>query len=193
MITDSDIISRYLLIITPFISLVFIYFFVILRRRRNIAIILIFVLIFIQSLTLYFYNVKPHTDNFEKGVNECYINIGKWFSENTNENSKIILNDVGTIGYFSDRYIIDAGALINRDLNLNKSIMGTSMIERDKASNVLRFTVADYLVQRDTIEDPLKNLNNGQYKLEYLFSREFPGLGISDPTIKYYNIYHIVK
>lgn len=193
VVTDSDIISRYLLIIIPFITILAIGSFFAIKRNLNLIILIFTGIVFLQSVFLFFYVVKPHTDNFSNGMQDCFKYIGKWCSENTSKDSKIILGDVGTMGYFSGRYIIDAQALINRDLLLNKKIMATPLSEREKMTNVLKFVPADYLVQRDSIIDPYSNKLIGDYKLEFLFNREFPGLGITDNTPKYYNVYHILK
>ncbi|MFI5144350.1 MAG: hypothetical protein ACHQJ4_02025, partial [Ignavibacteria bacterium] len=161
--------------------------------KRNYFILIFSVLVFIQSAFLFFYIVKPHTDNFSIGMQDCFKYIGEWFSNNASKDSRIILGDVGTMGYYSDRYIIDAQALINRDLLLNKDIMATPLSDREKLTNALRFISADYLVQRDSISDPFSGKLIGNYKLEFLFNRRFPGLGISDNSPKYYNVYHILK
>lgn len=191
LVTDSDIISRYLLIIIPFISFFSVQVIIIMKRSQLLFGLILFVIILFQSQFVFFNSVKPHTDNFERGMTECFIYIGKWLSDNTPANSKIILGDVGTIGYYSNRYVIDAGALINQDLKLNEVIISTPLKERERMTNVLKFTSADYLVQRDTIPMSLESQEPDKSDLKFLFSREFPGLGISDPRIIYYSVYKI--
>jgi arabinofuranosyltransferase len=192
VITDSDIISRYLMIIIPVFTLLAVKAIETAGTRQFFFGVILFALVALQSQYFFYKYVKPHADSFTAGVNDCMIPIGKWFSENTPRGSKILVNDVGAIGYYSDRYIIDAAALINRDLELNRKIMQTPLEERKKAANLLKFIVANYLVERDNV--PYVAETQGEnYKLDFLFLKIFPGLGISDNTPRYYKVFHVQK
>jgi arabinofuranosyltransferase len=192
IIADSDIISRYLLIIIPVFTLLAIKSIEASSSKQFLLGTILFLIIVIQSQFVFYKYVKPHTDSFTAGVYECMIPIGKWFSEHTPPDSRILVNDVGAIGYYSDRYIIDAAALINRDLELNKKIMQTPLEERKTVSNLLEFVDADYLVERDSIPYGIQT-QNGNHKLEFLFYKTFPGLGISDNSPRYYKVFRVHK
>lgn len=192
IITDSDIISRYLLIITPVLTLLAVSALSRISLNSKTVPLAITLFILFQSQFIFYKYVKPHTDNFSYGVDKCFIEIGSWLNSNTPENSRILVNDVGAIGYYSKRYIVDAAALINRNIELNKKIMSTPVNERESTANLLSFIDADYLVQRDSYsENKLKSVSGK--KLEFLFVKEFPGLGISDPSPKYYKVYRILS
>lgn len=191
VITDADIISRYFMIIIPVFTLLAVKFIEILDSKYSLSIsIILFTVILIISQFSFYKYVKPHTDNFSKGVEECLIPIGKWFNENAPPNSRILVNDVGAIGYYSNRYVIDAAALINRDLSLNKEIMSTPLEERMHPYNLLRFIKADYVVERDSVQNEKPITISGK-RLELMYFKIFPGLGISDNTPKYYKVYKI--
>ncbi|MGH2574118.1 MAG: hypothetical protein ACRDFC_00295 [Ignavibacteria bacterium] len=196
IITDSDIISRYLIIITPMFSLLAVKMIEVLMRKNSkrgiIMGFLFFIAIAIQSQFVFYGYVKPHTENFTAGMRDCFKSIGIWFNENTPPGSRILVGDIGVIGYYAERYIIDAAALANRDLELNKNIMKTPLEERMSNANLLKFVNADYLVERDTTGENSLSIK-GDYKLDYLFYKKFPGLGISDRSIKYYKIYKLSK
>jgi arabinofuranosyltransferase len=192
VITDADIISRYLLIIIPFIIITGISVIGNVKSKYAVISLIVFILVSFQSQMVFYKYVKPHTDNFSYGVKNCFMEIGKWLSENTPKDSKILVNDVGAIGYYSNRYIIDAAALVNRDLELNKRIMNTPVKERENTENLLRFVKADYLVQRDE-QRGSSYVPNAIYKLDFILEREFPSLGITDPTPRYYKIYKVTN
>jgi hypothetical protein len=187
VVTDSDIISRYLLIIIPFFTLIGLQSLRLFPSRQMVLLCILFFVILIQTQFIFYRTVKPAADNFTEGTNMCLISIGKWFYSNTPLGSKILVNDVGAIGYYSNRYIYDAAALINRDLDLNRNIMHAPLEERQNTINLLKFVKADYVVQRDTA----LNNTSGNSKLEFLFYKEFPGLGISDQGVKYYKVYKV--
>jgi len=191
-VTDADIISRYLLIISPLFILTGLKFIEGFNRKQLVISSAIFIFTLLFSQFIFYKFVKPSTDDFITGVNECFIPIGSWLYKNTPDSSKVLANDVGAIGYYSGRYIIDAAALINRDLHLNREIMATAVEERMFTHNLLKFVEADYLVERDTSEvNELTVFNDFKFKLEMI--KKFPSLGISDRTPRFYKVYKIIN
>jgi hypothetical protein len=197
VITDADIMSRYLVMISPVIMLIGVKGFELsvfaFKKHTKKLIVAFYIIIFLQGMLGFYYIVKPHTDNFTTGTSSCFKYIGRWFNDSTNANSKILVNDVGAVGFYSKRYIIDAAALVNRDLQLNKKIMSTPVEERSNTANLLKFIDADYVITRDTTTDNNLTLI-GNKKLDFLFYREFQGgLGISDTSSKFYKVYKVNK
>lgn len=192
VVTDADIISRYLLVITPMFILTGLKFIEGLNSYKTYYPVVLLVICLLYSQIMFYKFVKPSTDNFTQGVNECFIPIGEWLNKNTPEGSKILVNDVGAIGYYSNRYIIDAAALVNRDLELNRKIMSTPVIERLSTHTLLNIVQADYVIDRDPSE--LVNIEefNGK-KLELMVTKKFPGLGIRDTSPRYYKVYKVIK
>jgi len=189
-VTDADLISRYLLIITPFITLLAVASLGIAKSKYILVSAIVFFVILIQSQFIFYQYVKPHADNFTYGVKNCYMEIGKWLDQSTPKDSRILVNDVGAIGYYSNRYIIDAAALINRDLEMNKRIMSVPSDERAVTANLLNFIKADYLVERDKDKDS-RITQVSSFRLDFIFEKEFPSLGIADPNPTYYKVYKI--
>lgn len=192
VVTDADIISRYLLIISPFFIIIGLKSLEKLIDKRSIAIIAVYLISVFYSQFIFYKFVKPSTDDFAKGVNECFLPIAEWLSLNTPISSKILVNDVGVIGYYSNRYIIDAAALINRDLVLNREIMSSPLDDRMETHKLLKFIEADYVIDRDTSETNSVT-EFGKYGLLLELTKKFPSLGISDPSPRYYKIYKIIK
>jgi hypothetical protein len=59
--------------------------------------------------------VFPHLD--EGGyLTQVYGEVGAWVQENSAEDWRIAVSDIGAIGYFSQRYIIDMFGLTNRHI-----------------------------------------------------------------------------
>ncbi len=192
IVTDADIISRYLLIVSPFFILIGLTSISFISTRKNLIIAFVFILSVFYSQFIFYKFVKPSTDDFTIGMNECLIPEGKWLKENTPQNSRILVNDIGAIGYFSERYIIDAAALINRDLELNKKIMSTPLDDRLVTHRLLNFINADYVIDRDS-SDTFIPLEYDNYSLKPEFMKKFPSLGISDPTPRYFKIYKVIN
>jgi hypothetical protein len=188
IVTDSDIISRYLLIVIPVFTVFAAKAIELSQSRKYILGTILFIILTIQSQFVFYYYVKPHVNQFTEGINDCMIPVGEWLKENTPPNSRILINDVGAVGYYSERHIIDAAALINHDLVLNREIMQMPVEERGRVSNLLKYAGADYIVERDSIPGDMYAGNPG---FVLLFSKTFPGLGISDPTPRYFKVYKV--
>lgn len=189
VITDADIISRYLLIIIPFIILTGITVLGRIKSKYSLITLVVFLVIAFQSQFVFYKYVKPHTDNFTYGVQNCFVNIAE-FLRTTDKKDKILVNDVGAIGYYSNRYIIDAAALINRNLNMNKEIMQVPPEQRENTANLLKITDADWVIVRD--KDKGNKISKiGDFSLDYIREWEFPSLGITDPSPRYYKIYKV--
>jgi hypothetical protein len=188
-VTDADIISRYFLIITPVFIITGVKFTEYIYETKQYAVVVLIVVCLLYSQFVFYKFVKPSTDDFTKGVNECFIPTGKWLNENTAPGSKILVNDVGAIGYYSGRYIIDAAALVNADLELNRKIMKTPVEERITTHNLLKFIQCDYVIDRDTNET-IAELSTG---MEFMTMRKFPSLGVRDSSPRYYKVYKVIK
>jgi hypothetical protein len=49
-------------------------------------------------------------------VQRLYTKAGRWLRDNTSRAAKVGYFEIGFIGYYSDRYIVDAVGLVNRDV-----------------------------------------------------------------------------
>lgn len=191
ILTDADIISRYLIIISPFIILIGLTAVLFLNKRRNIILTAVLIASVFYSQFIFYKFVKPSTDDFSEGMEQCLIPEGIWLKQNTPENSRILVNDVGAIGYYSNRYIIDAAALVNRDLDLNRKIMSTPLEDRLVTHRLLNFIRADYVIDRDSADNFIP-LEFDKFSLEPRLVKKFPSLGIADPTPRYFKIYKVI-
>lgn len=190
IVTDADIISRYLLIVSPFVAIIGLTSVSITPKKRNLILTVVLIASVFYSQFIFYKFVKPSTDDFTEGMEQCLIPEGKWLKENTTENAKILVNDVGAIGYYSKRYVIDAAALVNRDLELNRKIMSTPLEERLVTHRLLNFIKADYVIDRDST-DIFVPIEFEKYSLKPELMKKFPSLGISDSSPRYFKIYKV--
>lgn len=75
----------------------------------------ILVIVFSTSLQA---SIKGHTwtEMRAHGYETAHITLGKWLKANTSPDSKIALMDVGMVGYYSDRRIIDTLGLVSTEI-----------------------------------------------------------------------------
>jgi hypothetical protein len=68
--------------------------------------------IIVFNIVLNFFLVFPSNLDFSGGLLGTYRNVGEWLENNTDESSRIaVAMDVGAIGYYSEREIIDLAGL----------------------------------------------------------------------------------
>jgi len=77
----------------------------------NILIVVIIVLSMVSIYKLYT-NLKIHSESLQA----CHKAIGEWLKENTDEDSIVCVGDIGYIGYYSDRKILDFMGLVSPEV-----------------------------------------------------------------------------
>jgi tetratricopeptide (TPR) repeat protein len=109
-------------------------------KSRNFAV----GLFVIVSAIILFISVQNYLDNKSNYATECkYISdrqvaAAKWIRDNTNENDIIATHDVGAIGFYSNRKIVDVAGLITPELidKINERDYSTIMTDYLKSHNV---------------------------------------------------------
>ncbi|MCA8141194.1 hypothetical protein FOC27_07245 [Burkholderia multivorans] len=81
------------------------------RARQQPAFIIIFIGMLIATGSFAQRSFK--ISNFERGSVESYKNIGIWLSQNTAPGAAVAAVEIGTVGWYSHRYIIDILGLTN--------------------------------------------------------------------------------
>ena len=96
------------------------------------------------SAIILFTSVRNYLDNKSNYSTECkyisdrQVTAAKWIRDNTNENDIIATHDVGAIGYYSNRKIIDVAGLITPELikKIDERDYANYMTEYLKQNNV---------------------------------------------------------
>jgi arabinofuranosyltransferase len=194
LIADVNVVSRYLLIVTPVLGILafsFLYYIVHFSSRRRYVYGIVFLLtaiMMIQNQIVYRQFVAPGLTAFEQGMENCLIPIGKWLNQNTPKDAIVVTGDIGAIGYYSEREICDAAGIISPDARvlLQQGNTADDIIGK-KLYGAL--CTPDYVVHRASEPEKLKN----DPGLEPLLSRPFVGLSLSDQRVIYYTLYQVKK
>ncbi|MDI6778847.1 MAG: hypothetical protein QME25_01430, partial [Bacteroidota bacterium] len=191
LLTQANIISRYLLLIIP-VFIIYSFWFTIfilnkfkLERFIFSVLFLLTTLIMLQNQFLFHKYVKTNINSFTDGMRECFIPIGNWLRENTPEDATVFIPDVGAVGYYSQRRICDAAGLVSPQIlkYLRSGMTYQNLIENKIYSKVCK---SDYLVHRSNKPNDLI-----QTDLEPLFYKTVFGLGLSNMETAYYTVYKV--
>jgi 4-amino-4-deoxy-L-arabinose transferase-like glycosyltransferase len=150
VIFDFHVLSRYLLPVLPAIIAVgFVGTGRLLRtssmKTTRILIVILAAVTMIQSLTFYFTVAVRPTKEFSKGLSEVLVPMGNWLAENSPPGSVVASPDIGAIGYFSKREVLDLGGLVTPEINDMRRRID---VERIIDEGLYLYLGADYLVDR---------------------------------------------
>jgi arabinofuranosyltransferase len=155
VLLDFQVLSRYLLPVTP--AIVVLAFSSIEKisdrlrtsmRMRRSMIALFATAAIVQNVFFYSIVVVPPTRAFSRGLTEVIGGMGKWLALNTAPDAVVATPDIGAVGYYSERRVLDLGGLVTPEINdMRQSIDVVRIIDEGL---YLRFD-PDFLVDRSTI------------------------------------------
>jgi hypothetical protein len=188
------VISRYLVPLLPF--LVLYGWFALEQWRldrdvtwRRVALASALVLSVFLNVAVYSYQVVPHANKFVAGMERTLIPWGKWLRENTDSNVVVATPDIGAIGYFSDRQVLDLGGLVSP-----KIVPLMQKMPYDDLVRSFAFRQAgrpEYLVDRGFGPARLVEESPFGMALRPIFSERTESLGITKPLPVDYTLYQI--
>lgn len=160
-----------------------------LRRGAAVLGVALAALALVQGLLLYSSAVLPQVRSFSAGLRQSLVPWGRWFGSHARPGDTIAAPDIGALGYFSQRRVLDLAGLVSppivpllehetpEDLVANFSF---ARIERPEFL-VERAPRAYDLVTRSRFGDALVPLGNASV----------PNLGIARPDAVVYSFYRI--
>lgn len=190
--TEVNLVSRYLLLVFPFIIM---YGFFGLKKlleitpraaRFGLSVALgVCAVILIQNQYVYQTHVKQHIAQFADGVEECLTPIAVWLRDNTSDQAVVVAPDVGVIGYWSDRKVCDLAGLVTPEM---KRLRHEGLTYDDMMTKHLFLPICypEYAVDR--AETP-ERLADEQFIP--VLTRRFDGLGLAKPGTQFYTLYKI--
>ncbi len=191
-ITGVNVVSRYLLILTP-VTLILAYLLLqfALRKLQLLrfvypALALLTILVVLQNQIVYRKVVLPGIEKFETGMQECLLPIGDWFRVNTPDGTQIVAADIGAIGYRSDKKIFDTAGLASSEVIslLHNGMTPYSIIEKKMYQ---QFCTPDYVVDRGSKPEMLKS-DTG---LVPVFTKSFSKMGLTTNDTTFYTVYKV--
>lgn len=189
---DVQVISRYLLVVTPLLPLAALYFLDAWTERHPRLIRLLPVLLVLHlapNLGLYLTRVAPYARHFGEDLESSLGRIADYLALRAPAGSAVAAPDIGLLGLRSDCRIVDLGGLIEPRIGALWQRMGYEAMLDSLA--FLAVAPADYLVDRGPTAARLAGRRPDGRVLLPLLSRELRGLGLRSPQPVYYTLYRI--
>jgi hypothetical protein len=188
--------SRYLLIAIPALLIGGFLAFDSLERRRisffNQTTRLVFVaLIIAQNILLSFVITYPHTRAFRQ-TTDALTELAFFLKHNTPPGSSVAVGDVGLVGFYSHRYVIDVEGLVTHQMIPIRSLMP----QEDLIASELYWTVKqpDYVIDNST--NPLRLCQLPEVAAHYRQIKHIPITSAMigrDKEQRFYSLYQVVE
>jgi hypothetical protein len=142
-----------------------------------------------QNLAVYRATVIPQVKSFTAGFQQSLMHWGKWFASNTPSQSVIATPDIGAIGYFSERRVLDVAGLVTPAMLplLEQESFETVISELRFAS----FARPDFIVDRGPRANDLIERSPYARCFVPVGHATMPNLGIAQPGEVVYTIYRV--
>ncbi len=159
-------------------------------RRRAVALgAIVAVVVLGQNLAVYVTDVRPHVRSFSSGLRSSLVPWGRWFRAHSDREATIATPDIGAIGYFSDRRVLDLAGLITPEM--------VPLLERHEPEWVVTHLEFASFSRPEFIVDRADSVNELQRRSRYgaclvpLGSAAIQGLGIARPGEAIYTFYRV--
>ncbi|MCZ6703885.1 MAG: glycosyltransferase family 39 protein [Ignavibacteria bacterium] len=184
LLKDVTVISRYSLMLVPFIIIIAAQLFNIIKdqisekTKSTILIIYLFTIIFGYGfITLKV--VKPASDDFVDGFQNTYKKIASLIKiDSGDKKTSVVLTDVGIIGSYSGAKIFDFAGLVDH-----------TRFNYKNSYNYLMAKKPDYIVLREDYKP--EDILPKEIKTKNLFEKKLPGFGINHSNPRTVTLYKL--
>ncbi len=143
----------------------------------------------VQCLSVYQGMVLPQVRSFSSGLRQSLVPWGEWFAANTRPGEVIAAPDIGALGYYSHRPVLDLAGLVSpRIVPLLQHEQPEDLVANFSFAKVAR---PDYLVDRAPRAYDLVSRSRFAPALVPLGDASVPNLGIARPQAVVYSFYRI--
>ncbi|NOT35183.1 MAG: hypothetical protein HOP12_13635 [Candidatus Eisenbacteria bacterium] len=143
----------------------------------------------VQNLVVYREKVVPQVQSFSPALRTSLIRWGRWFGAYTPPGTVIAAPDIGALGYYSQRRVIDLAGLVTPEMI--PALVRAPMEDAVASFAFAAFSRPDYLMDRDPEAYGLLRRSPYARALTPLGVAAIPNLGIARPTPAVYSVYRI--
>lgn len=140
----------------------------------------------LQNVYIYRSQIVPEVVNFSVGMNNCVKPIAFWLQNNSPDNTSVVAEDVGLLGYISGKQMYDPAGVVTPAIR--PAFAGTSYDAAVREHRYDRVIRPDFIVDRSTVKERLLSDS-----LRPVLTAEYPGLASSRSGRTYLTLYRVVK
>jgi len=142
-------------------------------------------LYFCQQAAVLLFLIGPQIDAFARGLDRGPVEIGRWLRANAAPGAVVATPDIGAIGFYGERRILDVGGLVTPEM---APILARHDLPEIMAGGLYeQVGRPDYVVDRAARSGVLTDARH-----ELVLSSRIENLGLSRPEPRYYSLYRVV-
>jgi hypothetical protein len=134
--------------------------------------------------------VVPPTREFSRGLEDVIGGMGVWLSRNSAPDAVVAAPDIGAIGYYSGRRVLDLGGLVTPEINEMRQGMDVERIIEEGL--YLRFD-PDYLLDRSVTPARFAGRTIEGIRFVPVMEGVVGNLGIRQPDPVHYVLYRLER
>jgi hypothetical protein len=158
-------------------------------RRASLLAGLLALLVVAENLLVFQRNVMPHVRRFTPALEGSLVAWGRWLHDHTPGETLVATPDIGAIGFFSQRPVLDLAGLVTPAMI---PVLGRLTPEQAITSFAFAsFAQPDYLIDRAPTPEALKRESRYGSALTTLSTAPMPSLGVSIPEPVVYTLYRV--
>ncbi len=150
-------------------------------------------LYFAQQAAVLLLLVGPQIDAFTRGLNGGPVEMGRWLRANSARGALVATPDIGAIGFYSERAVLDLGGLVTPEM---APVLAHHDIHEVVAGALYEAVGRpDYLVDRADRPGELSGQAEipGRPRYELVCVSRIENLGLSRPRPQYYSLYEVIS
>jgi hypothetical protein len=146
-------------------------------------------LVVAQNVIVWQRVVRPQVLSFSAGLEQSLIPWGRWFRAHTPEDAVIAAPDIGALGFYARRRVVDLAGLVTPAM--------VPLLEHQTQEDAVahfefaRFSRPEFLVDRASSAWDLERRSPWRAALVPLGHAEVPNLGVARPEAAVYSFYRI--
>jgi hypothetical protein len=195
---DIQVLSRYLLLVTPFIPVLGLAGLeqVVGRspRARRFALVAVSSVMIVVSVVFYFKVVVPPSRSFSHGLTHELRDLALYLNENAPRDAVVAAADIGYLAFFSERRVLDLGGLVEpatgrmRERNTYEEIVESGIYLHTPG-----YPHVDYFIDREKTANRFDGKVLQGHKFRSILVKEMDNLGIRKPGPYFYTLYALEK
>jgi hypothetical protein len=201
VILDFQILSRYMLLISPFIAVFgflaleeILQHFHLRPRRAGTTASAVAAAVVAVNVIFYFIVVVPPSRAFTYDLTHRLRSIAEHVRENSQEDAVVAARDIGYVAFYSKRRVMDLGGLVDPVLNeLGEKYSYDEIVQGAHFLTVPEYPQVDFLIDMCDRPKRFESRRSNGYRFESIKVERIENLGIRKPGPWFYTLYRLHK
>lgn len=200
VVFDIQILSRYLLLVTPLVcvagwiaieELVENRF---LWARARIVMAVVAAIIVAVNCTLYFKVILPPSRAFSHDLTHSLRDMAVHIRDNADEDAVVAAADIGYLAFYSNRRVLDLGGLVEPETGeLRSRFSYEEIIQEGMFLGLKGYPRVDYFIDRDLEPARFEGRTMSGYQFRQVYTTVVGNLGLRKPGPYYYTLYQLTR